>query len=414
MKILSRVDSSEAQDGTFAQLPIKVCMHVLGKACTDGRIMREAKALREAGFEVSVVDVEAERALPIEEDINGIRLRHMINPNWFIATRFKPWFLVKAAQMFIRGTLLLLWAPADIYHAHDEKALPACYVAARLRRKPLVYDAHELPLSEPNVTRWHRLHALATRLFEVMVPRCAGVITVSPPIAQELCRQYHASEVVLIRNVPMYQTVSKNDRLRQFLGLKPDTRIALYQGNLQPDRRLDQLIRAAVFLEQGIVIVLMGRDYPGTQAQLEALVVSEGVADRVKIIPPVPYEELLDWTASADIGLIVYLPDYSPNVRMCLPNKLFEYLMAGLPVLASSLDVVAGILRTYDVGRVVPSLAPPDIAAAINSILADRDALERMHRNALEAAKEFSWEKEHQHLIHFYRSLLRRTNTQPM
>ena len=406
MKILSGIDTSEAQDRAIGQSPVKVCMHILSWACSDGRVMREANALREAGFDVSIVDVVAERALPIEEDMNGIRVKHMVNPNWFIATPFKPWFLVKAAQMFIRGTLRLMWTPADIYHAHDEKALSACYIAARLRRKPLVYDAHELPLSEPTVTRWHRLHALATRLFQHMVPRCAGVITVSPPIAQELRRQYHASEVSLIRNVPMYRTVTKNDRLRQYLGLSPDTRIALYQGNLKPDRRLDHLIRAATFLEQGIVIVLMGKDYSGTQEQLEALIASKGVADRVKIIPPVLYEELLDWTASADIGLIVYSPDYSQNVQMCLPNKLFEYLMAGLPVLASSLDVVADILRTYDVGQVLSVLTPKDVGMAVNSMLADRDTLDRMHRNALEAAKEFCWEKERQQLIRLYKSLV--------
>ncbi len=411
MKILSRIDPSEAQDGTTAQLPVKVCMHVLGKACTDGRVIREANALREAGFEISIVDVVAERTQPTEEDINGIHLRHIIMPSWFVSTRFKPWFLVKVAKVFIRGALRLIWTPSDLYHAHDEMALPGCYIAARLRRKPLIYDAHELPLSDPNITRWHRLTALASRLLKSMVPRCAGVITVSPPIAQEIHRHYHSSEVSLLRNVPMYRTVGKSDRLRQYLGLSPATRIALYQGDIQPDRRLDRLMRAAAFLEQDIVIVLMGRDKVATQAQLESLIASEGVLDHVKIIPPVPYEELLDWTASADIGLIIYSSNYSLNIQMCLPNKLFEYLMAGLPVLASSLDAVAEILTTYDVGRIVPSLAPRDIGMAINSMLADRAGLARMHDNALEAARcDFCWEKERHQLIRLYHAILNKVN----
>lgn len=176
-----------------------------------------------------------------------------------------------------------------------------------------------------------RLRCLLARILS----SCAGTITVSSPITQEICTRYHTSEITLVRNVPVYQAVSKSNRLRQHLGLGQEVRIALYQGNLQPDRGLDHLIRAAAYLERDIVIVLLGKEIGDTLTQLETLIANEGVTDRVKILPPVPYAELLDWTASADMGLIIYSPGQSLNVQMCLPNKLFEYLMAGLPVLAS-------------------------------------------------------------------------------
>ena len=382
-------------------------MHVWSVGRTDMRVLREATTLVEAGFAVSIVDLERERTCPAEEEIRGIRMKHIISPGLFVPTRFKPWFLIKFVLTTIRGILRLAQTPADIYHAHEERALPACYIAARVRRKPLIFDAHELPLSEANVRRWRRLHALATRLLALMLPYCAGVITISPPIAQEIRRHYHISEVTLIRNVPVRQIVSKSDCLRQYLGVKPHVRIALYQGYLQPDRGLDKLIRAAPFLEQDIIIVLMGKAGGATQTELEALITSEGVADRVKMLPPVPYTELLSWTASADIGLILYAPEYSLNTRFCLPNKLFEYLMAGLPVLASRLDAVAEVISTYDVGQVVSSLAPADIATAINAMLADQVALDRMRRNALEAVKdELCWEKEGLRLMRLYHDIL--------
>src|SRR5206468_2560012 len=155
------------------------------------------------------------------------------------------------------------------------------------------------------------------------------------------------------------------------------------------------------------VIVMMGRAVETTRVQLEDLIVSTGVADRVKIIPPVPYEELLDWTASADIGLTIFQPGYTRSIRFCLPNKLFEYLMAGLPVLSSQLDAIAELLETYDVGQVLPSLAPEDIAAAINAMLSDPAALARMRSNALKAAQQkFHWESEKQILIQFYDAIL--------
>jgi glycosyltransferase involved in cell wall biosynthesis len=412
MKIVANTNTSGEEDAAIAPSPTSVCMHVLGIARTDFRVMREATALLEAGFSVSIVDVECERIRPVEENISGVCVKHIFMPRWFIPTRFKPWFLAKVVQMIIAGTIQLLRTQADIYHAHDVVALPACYIAARLRHKYLIFDAHELPLSEPSVTRWRRMSALAKRLLALMVQRCARVITTSPLYAKEICRSYNCSEVSLIRNFPAYRAVRENDRLRQHLGLSPDVRIALYQGYLQPDRSLDLLIRAAGFLERDIVIVVMGKGDGATLSQLEALIASERVADRVKILPPVPYTELLDWTASANIGLTLFSPDYSPSIRLTLPNKLFEYLMAGLPVLSSQLDAITEVIRAHDVGQVVSSLAPADIGAMINSMLGDHAALARMHRNALEAAHhEYYWENERIQLIRLYHDILRMRNT---
>src|SRR5262245_60408394 len=110
-----------------------VCMHVLGTARTDPRVMREATALAGAGYRVSVVDVERDGSRSHKEFIEGVELRHLVLPYKFVRTRFKPWFLVKAARMTLRGTVALLRVRADIYHAHDDVALPALYIAARLR-----------------------------------------------------------------------------------------------------------------------------------------------------------------------------------------------------------------------------------------------------------------------------------------
>ncbi len=412
MKALPDVAALAAKDTISSSVPLKVCMHVLGRAAADARVkdarvMREATALVEAGFELTVVDVADDRKRCREENIQGVRIKHIIMPSWFTPTRFKPWFLVKAVRMIMGGTIQLLSIPADIYHAHDANALPACYIAASLRRKPLIFDSHELPFDDPSLTHWRRLSALATRILTRMLPRCAGVITASPLYAREIRNKYHYPEVTLVRNLPNYQAVPRSDKLQKYLGLGPDVRIALYQGNLQPNRSLDILAHAAPFLEPGTVIIMMGRAVETTRRQLEDLIVSKGVADRVKIIPPVPYEELLNWTASADIGLTLFQPDYTHSIRFCLPNKLFEYLMAGLPVITSALDAIAELIKTYDVGQMVSSLEPADVAAAINSMLADRVALARMHHNAVEVARgEFCWERESLQLIGLYEKIL--------
>src|SRR5579885_1703312 len=382
-----------------------VCMHVRGVVRTDNRVLREATALAEAGYTVSIVDVEDDLYRPVEEDISGIHVRHIIKPHWLVPVHFKPLRLVRTIQKFLYSTFVLMQMPADIYHAHDINALPACYVAARCRRKLLIFDAHELPLHGLE-RKGNWFITVLIWLFAQMISCCAGVITVSPPIEQEIYRWYHAPKITLARNVTVYQAVPKNDRLRQFLGLGSDVRLALYQGNLQDDRGLDGLIRAAKFLEQGIVIVLMGKAVGATQRQLEALIAEEGVADRVKIVPPVPYTELLEWTVSADLGLLIYPPDYSANINDSLPSKLFEYLNACQPLLISQLDAIAEIIDIYGVGRIVFSLAPLDIGVAINTMLTDRVALNRMSGDALVASRqELNWEKEKKNLVNLYQEL---------
>src|SRR6266567_7384863 len=141
--------------------PVKICMHVTDGAYDDYRVMREATALVEAGYDVTIVDIMAEVERPLDEDISDVHMRHVMMPELFVPTRFKPWFLVKSADMVVRGALRLMRTSTDIYHAHDVKGLPAFYIAASLRHKPLVFDSHEIPLDDPNIMCWPRLNALA-------------------------------------------------------------------------------------------------------------------------------------------------------------------------------------------------------------------------------------------------------------
>jgi glycosyltransferase involved in cell wall biosynthesis len=411
MKVASSVDTIQRQDDGLVQSPIKVSVHVLRDARTDYRLRRSVTALADAGYQVSVVDIETDRLLPSEENLQGVRLQHVIIPDWWISRDSEPLFFVRAIQAFVGSIRRLIQDNADIYHANDFSALPATCIAALVRHKPLIFEIYDLqfPAPETGIGFWHRLGKLIVLVHKLVLPRCVGVIVTSPFHAQEIRRHFNRKDMTLVRNVPIFHAVQKNNLLREYLALPPSTRIALYQGNLQPDRNLEVLIRAAKYLEKDIVIVMKGKSIRSTQVDLEALIAQEGVSDRVKIMAPVPYDEALDWTASADIGLIVHSPERSLNNKTLLPNKFFEFLMAGLPVIASSLDAIAEVITTYDVGHVLSSLAPQDVAEAINAMLNDGDVLERMRENALKVAREeFHWEKERKQLLALYEKIISR------
>ena len=225
MNILTHTNTVKKEIASTVSSPIKVCMHVHSMARIDPRVLREATALVEAGFTVSIVDIENEPERPLVEKLHGVSLKHVLMPSWYISTRF-PWSLVKATWMFLRTTLRILCTSADIYHAHDVQALPASYIVARLRRKPLIFDAHELPLAEMPLDKMSRsrrsIYPLLTRLFSAMVPYCSGIIATSSHMALEIYNSYSVPQVTTVRNLPPYRIAQKSDRLRQFLGLRSD------------------------------------------------------------------------------------------------------------------------------------------------------------------------------------------------
>ena len=388
----------------------RVCLVIMRPVCDDVRAQRTIQSLRHAGYHVSIVDV-IEYGRRRAKFVAGSTLWHLHVPAWRAAQQQQPvHFLLQTLSLFIQALWLLLFLHADIYHACDATALPACYLAACLRRKRLVYEAYELPLHDiPRAdqscsrTCWRLGLSL---LLPSMLARCVAVITVSPPIAAALQRRYHLAHVVLIRNMPPHHQVTPTDLLRSHLGLPATTRIALYQGYLQTDRGLDLLVHAARYLAPDIVIVLMGQGRGETITSLASLIASEHVADRVRILPPVPYASLLSWTASADLGLVLTPAHLTLNMRYSLPNKLFEYLMAGLPVLAAPLPAVSDIVSHYAVGEVVSDLLPQTVGAALSRLLGDERALATYRSHALTAARECCWEQEQEKLLALYRSVL--------
>jgi glycosyltransferase involved in cell wall biosynthesis len=194
--------------------------------------------------------------------------------------------------------------------------------------------------------------------------------------------------------------------------LPDSTRIALYQGYLLPDRGLPMLVHAARFLNDHIAIVIMGQPFGSLADELHTMIETLGVEERVKIVPAVPYSELLDWTASADLGLLLLPPDYSLSINKCLPNKFFEYLQAGLPILSSRLEVVAPLIKRYQLGRVLDELTPQKIATTINDLLSEqqREYWQYLHIRTQRtvAERRWYWEEEQQRLVRAYQFLWQR------
>ncbi len=221
----------------------------------------------------------------------------------------------------------------------------------------------------------------------------------SPPWIDFLANLYGSipDPARAVINVPEPTEIHPRD-LRPELGLVPDTKILLYQGSIQENRGIEPAIDAIELLDD-VVLVIVGYGY--YRDQLQNLVSDRGLAERVRFFGPIPNDELLHWTASADVGLC-NIVNASISYYTTLPNKLFEYVMAEVPVLGSDSPGIGKVVEETGVGEVVDPVDPHSLAAATAKILADPEP----YREACRGARErYNWDVESQKLLEVYERL---------
>lgn len=288
----------------------------------------------------------------------------------------------------------------DVYHAHDLNTLPVAAAIARRTKGRLVYDSHELYTEMSTMKRVERF--TWRRVEHALIRRPDAVVTVCESIAGELAERYRIPLPLTLLNCPpasMRPASQETNLLRREAGLLDDPRkILLYQGGFVPNRGLAQLVSASRYLENAVV-VMMG--WGRIEHELREQISVEGLADRVIIVPPVAQEELLSFTTGADVGVIPY-EAIGLNNYYTTPNKLFEYIAVGLPIIGSRFPELRRFLEGYDLGRTFDAHDPYDIAYAANAILGDDSVRERMAANARKAALHLVWEEESRKLVGLY------------
>jgi glycosyltransferase involved in cell wall biosynthesis len=303
---------------------------------------------------------------------------------------------------------------ADAYHGHDLTGLEAAGRASQRRGGALVYDSHEIFLeSGTNARRPRLLKALMARSERRWTRSAAALVTVNQSLAAELGRRLRPRRTVVVHNAPeRWDPPSpRPDLIRMATGIPADEPIALYHGGFSAHRGLEEL--AAAILEQGmerVQAVYLG--YGTQRPMLDAMARDGRYGGRLHVLDAVPPAELGPWVASADVGVMAIQPS-TLNHRLSTPNKLFESLAAGLPVVASDFPEMREIILANPEGPLGVVCRPDDpaeIARAIASIV-DRPTVEReaLRARCLAAAHaRWNWETEMSGLFDLYRDLAER------
>ena len=299
-----------------------------------------------------------------------------------------------------------VYPPADLVHGMAYMGIPIALGLARRDRARTIYDARDIYLDAGNLARLSGpMRWLVARAERGWARRVDRVITVNRPYAEVMASRWGVDLPLIVMNCS-YRYVPPSPRERRFhdaLGLGPATRVVVYQGGFSRDRGIEQLI-AAIPDVPGATLVLLG--YGTLQAELERVVAYPATGGRVRILAAVPPTELLDWIASADVIAMPIQPT-TLNHRLTTPNKLFEALAAGVPVVASDLPGMAPIVRETGCGILVDPTDPAAIAAALRDVLATpADEMSAWRARCAAAARDsYNWERQMDGLLAEYSRL---------
>ncbi|MCZ7618467.1 MAG: glycosyltransferase family 4 protein [Myxococcota bacterium] len=390
-----------------------ICMLLQHHYDNDARVKREARTLQEEQYRIHLITLCDEGAVPgIRSDgstrVETLRVRSRGLPR-------TPFFwLVKYLEFVVRAAWRAARLRPDVYHAHDLPMVVPAWLASFLHPAPIVYDAHEL---YPEMTQPHRFMGPAWRVVDRWaVHRVAAIIAVNRSRADIMVADYSAPEPVIIPNLPVWIPMAElPDRHESPLRRKVHEQlgriippILLYQGLLGPSRCLDQVVEALAQGKTDVVLALLGHHGAYVDHLLEKAV-SLGIEDRVLYFGSIDSDELKQWTVGADAGLVIYARTPLNNY-LCAPNKLFEYCMAGVPVIGCDYPEVRRPLETSAAGELFEPESPTSIAAAVDRLLGDPERLEEARQAALELREEHHWGRARDALLALYRDVFAKSD----
>ncbi len=375
------MDVSISKKG-FAMKKQRVIVSVTSDLETDKRVARTCEALHEENYDVIVIGRRKRSSSALKKQNYKCRRMRMLFEK-------EIWFY---AEFNLRLFFYLLFHRADILYANDLDTLLPNFLISKIKRIPIIYDSHEYFTEVPELAENTFAKRFWLRIEEWIFPKLKNVITVCDSIARIYVQKYRV-QVHVIRNLPLMSDCEKHPNIHF---LENETRkILLYQGAVNKDRGLEEAISAMQFLENAYLIIIgIGDEYKNLQEK----VVRENLSDRVLFMGRIPYDELSSYTCRADIGLSLEKPT-NLNYRYCLPNKLFDYIHGGVPVLVSDLPEMRNIVELYHVGKLLPEITPEAIATYIQDLLSHPDALETYKKNEMLAAPILSWDNEKKILL---------------
>ncbi len=358
----------------------KIIVSVTNDLNTDQRVHKVCLSLVNNGFEVLLIGRKLSTSLPLNRRYATHRMSLLFKSSvlFYLEYNFRLFFY-------------LLFHKKDILLANDLDTLLANFLVSRIQNKKLVYDSHELFTEVPELIHRPSKQKIWLQLERYILPKLKNTYTVCQSIA-DYYNQKYATNFKVIRNIPI-----KKSRLKIQKNTKQKT--IIYQGAINIGRGLELMIEVMKYLENiKFIIVGTGDIY----TQLQKKVVTENVTDKITFLGKITPIELQKITPKANLGISLE-EDLGLNYRYALPNKLFDYVHANIPVLVSDLPEMKQLVLAYKIGEIAISREPKKLAKQIKKIL--HSEKEKYQKSLEKAQEKLHWQHEEKILLSVFNNL---------
>ncbi|MFT6747090.1 MAG: glycosyltransferase involved in cell wall biosynthesis [Glaciecola sp.] len=366
----------------------KVIVSVSNDLVSDQRVHKSCLTLVNLGWEVLLVGRMMSVSLNLERRAYETKRMNLV---------FSKGALFYA-EFNIRLFLFLLFKKGTVFHSNDLDTLPANYLASKFKSTKLVYDSHEYFTEVPELISRPKVQNIWKKIEGWILPNLKEMFTVNDSIAT-LFRDKYRLKVRVMRNMPLLKNESSHSEKKESLVNLPDQKIILLQGaGINIQRGAEELVEAMQFVNNAVLVIVGSGDVvPFLKAQRIELKLEH----KISFYDKMPFEKLQNITKKAYLGCTLDKPT-NINYELSLPNKLFDYIHAGVPVLASDLKEVASVVKQHEVGIVLKTFSTKSIAKSINDLVQDESRRELYHQNCLKARVHLNWENEEKELVSCY------------
>ncbi len=362
----------------------KVIVSVTNDLVTDQRVARSCSVLQELNYDVLLVGREQKKSQPLQKrdyDCKRMKLLFEQGPQFYLFFNLRLFFV-------------LLFNKVDVLFANDLDTLLPNYLVSKIKGVPLIYDSHEIFCEVPELQSNPGKKKMWESLESWIVPKLKYCITVNQSIANYFTEKYNVP-FIFVRNIPDYTKI-ENLKSRSDLNLPTGKKIIILQGaGINVQRGAEELVEAFQYLNNDYLLLIIGSG--DVIHQLKENVVQFGLQNKVKFIDKIPASELRHYTSNSNLGVTID-KDSNMNYHFSLPNKVFDYMHAGIPIIATKLPEIENLINTYHIGTFIENHEPKHIAEQIDEFLNSKEYLE-YKSNTVRTAIENNWKTEKQKLI---------------
>lgn len=352
----------------------KIFVAVTNDVSTDYRVHKVCSYLIEKGFLVIVYGRVLPNTISVKRPYSIILKKHFFNHNFLFYAEYN-----------IRLFFFILFKKYSYILSNDLDTLPACFFASKIKNIDLVYDSHELFSEGPELQGRKFVQNFWRKAESFFLPKISKSFTVSKSIADFYDKKYQ-NKMDVIRNVPLKNVPFQFKEVR----FPTKNRTILYQGVLNPGRGIKPMIKALNFIDN-LDLVIIG--YGKVENELKEFVIKEKMSERVHFLGRIDRDLLVNYTKKATLGMVLEEP-LGLSFTYSLPNKLFDFIHAEIPIIAGNLPEITTIINQYKVGVTIENYSPEKIAEKINEVLENKILTKEIKEHQKIAKDVLCWEKE--------------------